>query len=449
MNGNTFLHYKSILVIGLGISGRSAIEFLLGNKANVWGVDKNIDLLRDDEQVAALRSKGLKTSHENDFIDIHNFDLVITSPGIPQTHHLFLSAKQAGIEIIGEVELACRFLQNPILGITGTNGKTTVTLLVTHILKFNGKAACALGNVGVPLTAELLHFSSNDTNKIIVAELSSFQLDTLNAKVLSAAVILNITPDHLDRYSNMEAYAKSKIHIKDCLKQSGKLYMEEDAFKNYHHLLEGFKPELYGYGSTNTVYTDKKNVIFKEIIEHLLPLEYRGIVSHDLENLLAAYGLCREIGITPEQFFEALPSFQKPQYRIEFVRKIAGVAYYDDSKGTNVDAVIRAVESLQGKIILIAGGVDKGSSYEPWLHRFKGRVKYMCAIGQASAKIAYELGANIPTKSFESLENAVRFAAAQAEEGDNVLLSPGCASHDMFRNYAHRGDEFKKIVRML
>lgn len=436
---------KRVLVLGLGISGRSAVQLLLDQGAQVHGVDRNQELLYTNDSLMKLRYRGLTTQLDTAPLNIHEYQLVVASPGISQDHPHYTAAKNAGIEIIGEIELACRYVRNPMIGITGTNGKTTVTLLTTHVLNYCGKHARALGNVGIPLAAELATIESPST--ILVAELSSFQLDTLKSKVIDVGAILNITPDHLDRYLTMEDYARSKSYLKDCLKPNAKLYVDERSYREWHHLFGNFPVRTYGFNSKCTIHSDQQKVFFKEKIDYIWPPVYRGRCDHDIENLMASYALCREMGVNGEQFIAAAQTFRKPAHRIEFVENVNGVAYYDDSKGTNLDAVIRAVDSLQGGIVLIAGGVDKGAPYTPWVEAFGGKVKYVCAIGQSAEKISKDLHPNIAVELFSSLEAAVRKASKLANPGENVLLSPGCSSFDMFRDYAHRGDEFKRIVQ--
>ncbi len=437
---------KRVLVIGLGLSGRASSHFLLKQGASVYGVDRSQELLDTNLELSNLRKNGLQVAHESIDLDIKAFDLVVASPGVPQSHPLWVKAQHFGISVIGEMELACRGLSQRFIGITGTNGKTTVTLMVTHVLNSCGISAKALGNIGLPLTAEVEKLSPND---VIVAELSSFQLETLESPVIDAAVILNITPDHLDRYATMEDYAKAKIRIQKCLKPSATCLVEEGAYRNYQHLFDKEKVKTYGYSPKCDFFNDQNQIFFQQKIEQILPLEYRGLISHDVENWIAAYALCRVFEIAPEQFIKAASTFRKPSHRIEFVKSLRGVDYYDDSKGTNIDAVIRAVQSLKGKIVLIAGGVDKGSAYTPWIAVFKDKVKCICAIGQAAEKIKKDLCEAVPVEIFDSLDAAVENAALKAEKGESVLLSPGCSSFDMFKDYAHRGDEFKRIVNAL
>lgn len=390
-----------VLVLGLGKSGLSAAQFLLDQGHDVIGVDRNPN-----------NNLPFPTLQESEVTTLQNIDQVILSPGIPMTHPLCQQATKNNIEIIGEIELACRHMKNPCVGVTGTNGKTTVTLLVEHTLNFCGIIAEAVGNVGTPLTSKM------NENAVFVLELSSFQLETMSSKVLDAAAILNITPDHLDRYSSMNDYIDAKMKISDCLKPEGMLYIEYKTLKALEQRVEG------------------RNVI-----------SYRG-EDFNAENELAAFNLCRTFGVTYEQFAKALKTFKKPPHRLEFVDKIEGISYYNDSKGTNIDAVMRAVGSLPNRIVLIAGGLDKGSSYKPWIEGFKDCVSAIFTIGEASPKIEQDLKEKFPVITCHSLENALNRASEYAESGDAVLLSPGCASFDMFDNFEHRGNEFKRLVKV-
>jgi UDP-N-acetylmuramoylalanine--D-glutamate ligase len=436
---------KKVLVLGLGLSGRAASRLLLNKGAKVIGIDNDITSLEQNSELGLMRQEGMHIYPENVKLSMDSVDLVVASPGVPPSNFLYQEAVKKKLEIIGEIELACRYITQSFLGITGTNGKTTVTALVGHILNFSGKSALIAGNIGIPLTKEL----SNLNNQIIVCELSSYQLETMQTQVIDAAVILNVSPDHLDRYRNMEEYATAKFRIAACLKPKGNLYIENSCYENFGYLLKNLKPKTYGYGTSCTVRTDLHTIFWNEAKRYALPLSLRYKRSHDLENLMAAFILCQEIGIEIETFDQALSTFKKPPHRIEFVRKLGGVSYYDDSKGTNIDAVIRAVESITGNVILIAGGLDKGAGYTPWISAFENKVKAIFAIGQAKEKMYNELSCQFPVEKCQSLEEAIVFSGSVAQEGDNILLSPGCASFDMFQNYAHRGTEFKRIVHNL
>lgn len=436
---------KKVLVVGMGVSGKAAAYYLMQLGASVIGADRNAEALESNQEILALKDKGLLLISDKTH-DMSQYDFIVVSPGFLPSHPLYRAAREAKKEIIGEIELGCRSVKNPILAITGTNGKTTVTMLVAHVLNQSGKKAKALGNVGIPFTKELLTLNPEE---IIVLELSSYQLDTMTQKVLDAAVILNITPDHLDRYGTMEEYAKSKLQIKKFLKEGGKLYIEDKAFHEFGKETLSSNYRTYGYTSKCDVFTDLQDVYMEGNKRFSLPKQYLGSQSHDLENLMAAYAICQELKINPEQFVAAFSTFKKPAHRIEYVREKEGVIYIDDSKGTNVDAVIRAVQSLKGPIILIAGGKDKGSAYTPWIEVFTNRVKCICAIGQAAGKIKQQLSSSFPVIVFDQMDQAVKYAASIAVKGDQILLSPGCSSLDMYRDYAHRGEEFQRIVREL
>ncbi|MDR3623714.1 MAG: UDP-N-acetylmuramoyl-L-alanine--D-glutamate ligase [Chlamydiales bacterium] len=438
---------RSVLVVGMGISGRSASSYLLHLGFHVIGVDLQKKVLEQQAETQLLLKRGLELIGEEDLknqkkrIAWESVDFVVVSPGVALTNFICQEAILFKKEVIGEVELACRALtNNRWIGITGTNGKTTVTLLVNHILNESKVAAKALGNVGTALCSSILDIQ----DEVIVAELSSYQLETMHTPVLDCAVILNITPDHLDRYSTMEAYVKAKLSIQNCLKQNTQLYVHELVAKNWKQDLHFFR--TFGYSPASFIFSDQEALYIQGKKAVSLPQEYRGKMSHDVENFMAAYLLCKELGVSDKDFEKHFSTFKKPAHRVEFVGEINGVSYYDDSKGTNLDAVVRAVESIDAPIVLIAGGVHKGASYKAWLHTFKGKVKAVCAIGQAANLLHEELSESIAVQICSTLSEAVHHGTSLCSKGDAVVLSPGCSSFDMFRDYAHRGDEFKKCV---
>lgn len=437
----TYLN-KKVLVIGLGKSGQSAAQLLARHSATVVGVDKNPELIN---QLNQKKNKHIQFLHEKEILDVLAFDLVVVSPGIPHQHPLYLKAQSSGIEIIGEVELSFRFIQNPCIAITGTNGKTTVTLLVTHVLNHSGKVAKALGNVGEPLTNNV----DLAPHEIAVIELSSYQLETLKSPLIDAGVILNITPDHLDRYPSMHSYAAAKIAMKNCMKPAGELFINENIMQEFGYLFDGYPCKTMGFDPSCDLYCNLSQVFFKQRLAYLLPADDQGKNNHDIENQMAAFALCQKMGISAEDFLNALKTFKKPSHRIEFVCTIDGVSYYDDSKGTNLDAVLKAVHVMPGEVILIAGGVDKGAPYTPWIAGFQGKVKNICAIGQAAEKIQRDMGSALPVTILKNMREAVQFAKTIAKPGQCILLSPGCSSYDMYRDYAHRGEEFQQLVHKL
>jgi UDP-N-acetylmuramoylalanine--D-glutamate ligase len=392
-----------VLVLGLGISGSAAVSLLLKQKHEVVGIDSDGDC----------------------GVDVRLFDLLVVSPGVAPSHPLYLAARSSEIEIIGEAELAFRHLKQPCLAVTGTNGKTTTTLMAEHVLRSCGIKARALGNVGIPLTTYAMNPGQEE---VIIAELSSFQLETMSTPAFDAGVILNITPDHLDRYDSLEDYAKAKCRLQLCMKENAPLYVSQSVLSEYASLLR------------------EKRCALLESIECFLPLSYRQGGEHEKQNARAVWGLVKGFGISEDAFSRSLESFKKPPHRIEFIKKVDGVSYYDDSKGTNIDAVLQAVRTMPGEVILIAGGVDKGASYAPWKQE---KFKQIIAIGQAAEKIRAELEGTFPVALVKSMEEAVLQASQLAKEGDCVLLSPGCSSYDMFSDYAHRGREFQMQVHHL
>lgn len=435
------------LIIGLGISGQAAAKLLLSQGHAVIGVDSRCPEFQQLPEIAALISQGLQIQSDKEPIFFGDIELVVVSPGISVKHPLYIAAKGENKKIISEIELGCRFLSNQkIIGVTGTNGKTTVTLMLEHIMKSTGKKGIALGNVGVALCSKVLELTSDE---IIVLELSSYQLETLNQKILDVGILLNLTPDHLDRYGTMEAYAKAKINMQRCIKEEGNFIVDEKTFSHFSSLFQKQPLSLFGYQSTCNFFTDLEKIYAPDNKSWMLPQNYKGKRTVHLENVLAACAVCFALGIAPDEVFKSLLTFTIPNHRIQFIRELNGVFYYDDSKGTNVEAVKRAVEILPHNVILIAGGVDKGESYSYWLESFRDKVKCICAIGQAKEKIKEDLQSNVEVLTFNDLKEAVLYASSIAKRQDSILLSPGCASYDMFRDYAHRGKEFQSIVNSL
>ena len=413
-----------ILVLGLGISGKSALKYLSEQGKRVVGVDKNASKLKLEPFFQNYTLLGEEEVH------LSNFDCLVKSPGIPWEHPLVKEALDLGISVTSEMELALNVLQNKgkkLFAITGSNGKTTTTLLTTHILNVCGKKALACGNVGIPLLSEV-----NSDIDFFVVELSSFQLETLESKVFDAGCILNITPNHLDRYVNFDAYAKTKFRLQHCLKPEGKLFLSERGCREFNHFI------------------DPAN---KEKVATIFPLSYRGgeivIAAHDLENLSFAKALTSLAHVKSEEFWEAFSSFIKPPHRIEFVREHQGVRYVNDSKATSCDAVIKALEAMDRPVILIAGGLDKKGDFQSWIKIFREKVKKVLLIGKDAAKIEAELQDVVECELTETLSRALLRAQSLANPGECVLFSPGCASYDQFRNYEHRGDVFKQLVNEL
>ena len=394
------------LVIGFGVSGKASAALLQKHGWTVVAMDRNAsgDVVPEDAPLS-----------------LPEFSLVVISPGIPPTHKTVRAAQALGIEVIGEIELAFRYVENRCIGVTGTNGKTTTTMLIAHAL--GGRA---VGNIGFALSDYLLN---PNPAEILVVELSSFQLETLSQKKLDHAVYLNLTPDHLDRYNTLHDYAAAKARIQNCLKPNGKVFISQQIKADFGDL---FDPH--------------KTVVFHEPVDQRPSMQYTQWGMPEAQNVEASAAVCAEFGLNRAEFDKALRTFKKPAHRIEWLGEMNGVHYYDDSKGTNIDAVMHAVALFEGPIVLIIGGVDKGASYMPWVKSLRGKVRLMVAYGQAADKMETELKAHFPFVKTGLFADAVRRAKQEAKRGEVVLLSPGCSSFDQHKNYAHRGEEFKTLV---
>lgn len=399
---------KRAVVLGVGISGTGAAAWLLIQGYEVLALDKRAHALKELSQIKALIDQGLKLLSDDEEIDFSSLSFLILSPGIPQEHPVVQKALAESIEVIGEVEFAIRQLKNRCIGITGSNGKTTTTLLTTHILQEARLPAKALGNVGRSLSSYLPEIKNED---ILILELSSFQLETLSTPCLMGALILNITPNHLDRYASFQEYATAKYRIKNLLLEEGRFF------------LPGALQKETGWGESFETEPDLS------------------------QNEQAAKKLSELFGVTPKQFHLGIKTFQRPPHRIEWVAEKNGCVYYNDSKATNVDSVMYGVRSLKGPLILLVGGKDKRAPYSPWIEGFRGKVKMLIAFGEAAFKIEAELAPFFPFVRVLTMEEAIKCAALYAKPGDSVALCPGCSSYDQFISYEHRGDEFKRLVR--
>lgn len=403
------------IVVGYGISGKASAALARQKGWQVAAVDRNARAMQAD---VPLFPEDAPPS-------LDGVTLVIVSPGVPPTHSLLAAARARGIEIVGEIEFAFRYVEQRCIGVTGTNGKTTTALLIAHVLNACGISAKAVGNVGFALSDYLLAPNLKET---LVVELSSFQLETLKQTKFAAAVYLNLTPDHLDRYANLRDYAAAKARIQECLVPGGKLFVSRQVLVDYGDLFQADSTRCF------------------EVLAPIHELQYTQWGKPERQNTEAARAICSELGISSARFDEALNSFAKPAHRIERIGTFGGVDYVNDSKGTNIDAVLHAAALFKGPLVLIVGGVDKGSSYQPWIEPMKGKVRKMIAYGEAALKILLELKGHFALEHWDRFGDAVRAAMKVAQRGDTVLLSPGCSSFDQHKNYAHRGDEFKEII---
>lgn len=451
------LQGKKVLVVGTGISGIAAAELLAANGITFELFDGSETLKEADVRA---KSDVLKTCPV--FLGtlpeqrMDDYSYVILSPGVP-TDLLMVEALRAhGVKIWGEIELAYAFSKGEVLAITGTNGKTTTTALTGEILKNYVSDVRVVGNIGIPYTS-MVKTMTDDT--VTVAELSSFQLETVEHFAPKASAILNITPDHLNRHHTMENYiaAKERITEGQHRDQVCVLNYEDEVLRAFGEQLKEKQKVLYF--SSRRELADGLYLKGEEIYsayEGSAALvcnvnELNLIGTHNYENVMAAVGLAQSFGVPLEKIKEVLVRFQAVEHRIEYVAEIGGVKYYNDSKGTNPDAAIQAIRAMNRPTCLIGGGYDKQSEYEEWIGAFEGKVKKLVLIGATAKKIARACARMGFTDYVfaDSLQEAVDICHDTAADGDAVLLSPACASWDMFDSYEQRGKLFKEMVRAL
>ena len=444
---------KKILVVGFGKSGLSTARCLRGHGAEVTIGDIKQESELDREILREVRDSGIKLEIGEHRIETFlGSDMIIVSPGVPLDIKPLVAARDFGIPVSGELEIASRLFDTPILAVTGTNGKTTTVTLIEEIIKRAGRNLFAGGNIGTPL----MDYASGDMNAdYVLAEVSSFQLDTSERFSPLVSLILNITPDHLDRYESFDAYARSKYSITK--------NQEEDQYavlNNDDPLLRAFIPESrvkvlrYGIEKANgrdayiegnklvACISGKTEQLF-DINGFLLP----GI--HNLGNLMGAVLVALCAGIEEKYIQEVILDFKGLPHRLEYAANIAGVDFYDDSKATNVDAAVKALEVFDRPVILIAGGIHKGGDYDPLVNAAKSRVKKGVFIGEARFMLGDAFNNIIPYELAEDMEDAVKKAFSVADKNDVILLAPACSSFDMFTDYVHRGRVFKEKVEDL
>ncbi len=452
------LKYKTVVVIGMGLSGVSAAKLLAQKGARVIINDYKT---REEliPYLEALKSypdiKIVTGGHPEGIVNTHT-DLVVKNPGIPMDIKPLIKARNLGIKVLTEVEIAYLFTRAPIIGITGTNGKTTTTALLGEIFKDSGGKVYVAGNIGVPL-CDIAEKAPPDS--WIVAELSSFQLEGTEKFKPRISAILNISEDHMDRHGTLEGYLEAKKNIfknqgEDdfCVLNNDDLLLSEIAVGGQVQtrlLLFSLREEL-----KNGIYIKDGHIVIGKDgkIVPVCPMEEVGIPGkHNLENALAATAVAYAAEIKPQSIGKTLKSFKGVSHRLEKVGDFRGITFINDSKGTNVEATLKALDSFPQPIVLIAGGKDKGAEFDLLAFHIKEKVKHLILLGETSEKIAQAVNSQ-EFKNYsrvKTLEEAVEKAYQLAEEGDMVLLSPACASWDMFNNYEERGEDFKKAVKSL
>lgn len=445
------LNNKRVLVVGLGKSGVASALFLKAHGAKVTVSDtKSGDELRNEIPILLDHGITVETGGHGDRT-FRGQDLIVVSPGVPVDAPPLVQARALGESVIGEIELAAQFLPGPIVAITGSNGKTTTTTLTGEIMTAARFPVLVGGNIGTPAIS-LAERANPET--AIVLEISSFQLETIQTFRPKVAVVLNVTPDHLDRHRTFEVYVDAKARIFEN-QQAGDFAVLNADDLTCVAMAARTRAQVFWFSREKEVEhgacVREGNILFRDPsgqreIMQVSEIPLKG--AHNLENVLAAVCAGTLMGCAPEKIRQAVCAFKAVEHRLEFVATIQGVDYYNDSKATNVDATIKALESFPANIHLILGGKDKGSNYTVLNDLLRQRVKRVYTIGAAAAKIESQIKGPEVVHA-ETLENAIRKAHGAARAGDVVLLAPACASFDQFKSYEHRGKVFKEVVRSL
>ena len=446
------LRGKRVLVVGLGKSGVASAVFLNGLGAHVTVSDtkseeelaSEIPGLLDRGIIVETGRHGERTFREE--------DLIVVSPGVPSDVAPLTQARASGIPVIGEIELAARFLKGRIIAITGSNGKTTTTALVGEILAAAGRAVQVGGNIGTPAISLVAASAETGFN---VLEVSSFQLETIECFRPFTSVVLNVTPDHLDRHRSFEAYvaAKARIFANQTADDFAVLNLEDETCTGMAHMTSGKvrwfsrvrEPESGAFVRAGRIFWRADGG--EQEVMPASAISLKG--AHNVENVLAAVCAGVIAGCQPAQIQRAVSAFKAVEHRLEYVATVAGVEYYNDSKATNIGATIKALESFPGNIHIILGGKHKGSPYTALVDLLRERAKCVYTIGASAEIIENDIGGAVKVVRAVTLESAVRQAAESAQAGDVVLLAPACASFDQFQSYEHRGRVFKKTVNAL
>ena len=446
---------KKVLVFGSGKSGTGAADLLgqVGACPVIYDGNPEIDKEAVVHKISHVKNVEVYAGELPEEVR-KSLDLVVLSPGVPTDLPLVRSFYGQGLPVWGEVELAYRTGKGRVLAITGTNGKTTTTALLGKIMSDAEDSVFVVGNIGTPYTSKALEMKETS---VTVAEISSFQLETIDRFAPEVSAILNITEDHLNRHHTMEEY----IRVKELIIKNQKpenycvLNYEDEVLREFGR---DIVPETVYFSSVRKlekgIYLDNGVIVLKTEKEEIPVVrtdELKLLGQHNFENVMAAVAMAYYAGVPMDSIRKSICEFTAVEHRIEYVTEKNGVVYYNDSKGTNPDAAIKGIQAMNRHTLLIGGGYDKGSSYDEWLNSFDGKVKYLVLIGQTKEKIrdaAERLGV-CPCILCEDLEEAVKVCAEKAEPGEAVLLSPACASWGQFDNYEQRGDMFKEYVRKL
>jgi UDP-N-acetylmuramoylalanine--D-glutamate ligase len=444
------LRGKNIVVVGMARTGIATARFLLDRGGRVTVSEAKPEAQLPAEALTLAQQGVLLETGGHRMETLLGAELIVVSPGVPLDIAPLRAADKSGIEIISEIELAYRFLQTPLIAVTGTNGKTTTTSLLGDLFRHAGKQVFVGGNIGTPLIA---YVSGTQDRDFVIAEISSFQLEGIKSFRPFISVLLNITEDHLDRYQSFADYsaAKGRIFLNQAESDIAVLNYDDPQVREMDRAIRAQKV----FFSTRQPLPD--GISYNGALHLRLRGEDAHIAIagaflagiHNVENMMAAAAVGFVCGLSLQSMQQALVRFSGLKHRMELVDQIRGVTFYNDSKATNVGAVVKSLESLPAPLVLIAGGKDKGGSYAPLQSLLRQKVKLLILLGEARERMRAELGGEIETVMTASLDEAVHTAFSRSEAGDTVLFSPACSSFDMFTSYEHRGACFKELVSAL
>jgi UDP-N-acetylmuramoylalanine--D-glutamate ligase len=445
------LEGRRVLVVGLARTGLAAALFCAERGSVVTATD-SLPEEKLAEAAAKLRAAGVELE-----LGGHNRetflrqDLILQSPGVPAEMECFVAARERGIPVWSEIELAWRFLRGRLVAVTGSNGKTTTTALLGHILETAGRPTIVAGNIGTPLISRV---DATSQESVTVAEISSFQLETIAQFRPDTSVWLNLTPDHLDRHASFYTYGQAKARIFENQSAHDAAVLNADDPETERYVPE--RPEVFRFSRKREVargaFLRGEEIVFRGAAGEMVLLRRADIGlrgDHNVENVLAAACAAHLEGVLPHAIALGVRTFAGVEHRLEFVADIEGVSYFNDSKATNVDAAMKSLDAFPGNVLVILGGKDKGSDYTLLRDLLRRRARLALLIGAAAEKIAAQISGVVETEQAGRMEAAVRVAAERARPGDTVLLAPACASFDQFENYEHRGRVFKQLVHAL
>ena len=442
---------KQVLVVGLARTGVATALFCAARGARVTATEERPES-QIAETAAKLRAAGVTLELGGHGAETFvQQDLIVPSPGVSPAMPALAAARAIGIPVWSEIELAWRFLRGRLICITGSNGKTTTTSLAGHILETAGLPVQVAGNIGTPLISRV--DVSSDAGFTVV-EASSFQLESISAFRPDVGVLLNLTQDHLDRHGSFEAYGRSKMRMFENQTEEDAAILNADNAAAAQYAPS--RPRVFWFSRQRRVasgcFLRDDEIVFRSDGSETVLLRRRDIGlrgDHNVENVLAAAAAAKLVGVEPGAIAEGVRSFAGVEHRIEFVATISGVDYFNDSKATNVDATLKALDAFPGNVLVILGGKDKGCDYTILRDALRRHARMVLLIGSAADKIEAELGGVVPAERVGTMALAVEIATARAQPGDTVLLAPACASFDQFENYEHRGRVFKQLVRDL